>query len=230
VKTLEKIQKEAARDNWSHAYLLIGDGDTELSEIIEFLKASKKVLLADIVEVLPDETLGKKKEIKIEQIRNFVREISLSAHGPCRLGIIHGADLLNISSANAMLKTLEEPAKNVILVLTAKTGRIMPTIRSRCRIFRFGSDVPKEHLVAYAEIEKESLAKSFKRIEEVVAENQVTEYLDTIVDALRIQMVEKNDERLAKLIILAEEMRKRIKGNANPKLALENLIIEMRNK
>ncbi|MCR5164709.1 MAG: DNA polymerase III subunit delta' [Thermoguttaceae bacterium] len=55
-----------------------------------------------------------------------------------KIAIIDDADFLNIEGANSMLKTLEEPPKNSVLILLGTTAsRQLPTIRSRCQIIRF---------------------------------------------------------------------------------------------
>jgi DNA polymerase-3 subunit delta' len=58
-----------------------------------------------------------------------------AADGGWRVVIVDGADLMNASAANAVLKILEEPPKRaVLLLLSDNPGRLLPTIRSRCRI------------------------------------------------------------------------------------------------
>ncbi len=85
----------------------------------------------DFVEVAP---LEGKRDILIDQIREFCRQIQLTpSQRAGRYAIIRGADRLNIAAANALLKSLEEPPSRVILLLTAdQLVRIPPTIRSRC--------------------------------------------------------------------------------------------------
>ncbi len=75
------------------------------------------------------------KEIKVEQVREISEFLSLSAHrGGWRVVVIHPAELMNAAAANALLKTLEEPPPRVLLVLVAhQPGRLLPTVRSRCR-------------------------------------------------------------------------------------------------
>ncbi|WP_339726962.1 DNA polymerase III subunit delta' [uncultured Gimesia sp.] len=59
--------------------------------------------------------------------------------GNRRIAIIDDADKMNAESANALLKTLEEPAANYLMVLIAsELDAILPTIRSRCQLIRFG--------------------------------------------------------------------------------------------
>ncbi|RMF08215.1 MAG: DNA polymerase III subunit delta' [Alphaproteobacteria bacterium] len=57
-----------------------------------------------------------------------------SAEGGWRVAIIDSADALNRNAANALLKTLEEPpARSILLLVAHRPGRVLATIRSRCR-------------------------------------------------------------------------------------------------
>ncbi|MBI2584634.1 MAG: DNA polymerase III subunit delta' [Rhodospirillales bacterium] len=74
-------------------------------------------------------------EIVVPDIRAVVRFFKLTAgEGGWRVAIIDGADTMNPNAANALLKVLEEPPANSLLLLVAHNpGRLLPTIRSRCR-------------------------------------------------------------------------------------------------
>ncbi len=80
------------------------------------------------------------KEIKVEQVREISDFLGLSAHrGGWRCALIYPAELMNSAAANALLKTLEEPPPRVLLILVAhKPGRLLPTVRSRCRKIAVG--------------------------------------------------------------------------------------------
>jgi DNA polymerase-3 subunit delta' len=73
--------------------------------------------------------------IKIDQVRAVADLISLTTHrAGYRVLLLHPADALHPNAANALLKTLEEPPPNtLILLVTAYPARLLPTIRSRCR-------------------------------------------------------------------------------------------------
>lgn len=59
--------------------------------------------------------------------------------GNRRIAIIDDADKMNAESANALLKTLEEPSASYLMILIAsELDAILPTIRSRCQLIRFG--------------------------------------------------------------------------------------------
>ena len=73
-------------------------------------------------------------EIRIEDIRDVEEFMHLTAAGKKRVVIIDAADDMNSSAANALLKSLEEPPpETVILLLSHAPGKLLPTIRSRCR-------------------------------------------------------------------------------------------------
>ena len=76
-----------------------------------------------------------KTQIAVEDVRGIAKFMSLTpAEGGWRVVVVDGAEELNANSANALLKMLEEPPPRAILLLvTGAPGRLLPTIRSRCR-------------------------------------------------------------------------------------------------
>ena len=77
--------------------------------------------------------------LKIDTIREVRKEMGLKAfEGTRRIYLIPEADRMMPQAANALLKTLEEPSENVILILIATDlTTILPTIISRCQLVRF---------------------------------------------------------------------------------------------
>ncbi|MDE0521984.1 MAG: DNA polymerase III subunit delta' [Boseongicola sp.] len=76
--------------------------------------------------------------ITVDEIRRVNRFLGLTAaDGGCRVVIVDAADDMNLSAANALLKLLEEPPGSTVLILVShQPARLLPTIRSRCRIMR----------------------------------------------------------------------------------------------
>ena len=94
-----------------------------------------------------DSKLGKadakpSREIKIEQVRQAIAwSQQTSGRGRGKVLLLHPADALNATAANALLKTLEEPPGTLRLLLTsADPERLLPTVRSRCQRLRL--DLP----------------------------------------------------------------------------------------
>lgn len=75
------------------------------------------------------------KEIKIDQVRALSDFVNVSTHRQgMRVILLYPAEALNGASANALLKTLEEPPPNTIFLLVSDSiDRLLPTILSRCR-------------------------------------------------------------------------------------------------
>jgi len=77
------------------------------------------------------------KAIKVGQIRKLVEFVSLTrTRSPLRVIVINPAEAMNINAANSLLKTLEEPPENTLIILVSSIPYALPaTIRSRCQQF-----------------------------------------------------------------------------------------------
>jgi DNA polymerase-3 subunit delta' len=76
--------------------------------------------------------------IPVEEVRRTANFFGMSAGaGGWRVAIIDAADEMNVNAENALLKILEEPpARGLFLLVSHQPGRLLPTIRSRCRTLR----------------------------------------------------------------------------------------------
>ena len=77
-----------------------------------------------------------KKNISIEETRSAIEGLGIGSHrGGNRIILIYPLEMLRSDSANTLLKSLEEPPANTIFILLAnRVDRVLPTIRSRCRL------------------------------------------------------------------------------------------------
>ena len=113
----------------------------------DFRRVRPEALDAEDEEAAPeaDEASTKKatasktpsRDIRIEQVRSLATFMNVSTHrAGRRVVMLYPAEALNSASANALLKTLEEPPPDtVFLLVTHRLDRLLPTIRSRCRLF-----------------------------------------------------------------------------------------------
>jgi DNA polymerase III subunit delta' len=83
--------------------------------------------------------MAPKRVLKVDQMRAIEREANFRPfEGKARVFLVDDADKLNEPSANALLKTLEEPPPTAhIILITARPAMLLPTIRSRCQAIRF---------------------------------------------------------------------------------------------
>jgi DNA polymerase-3 subunit delta' len=103
------------------------------------------------------------KVIKIDQVREVVREIGSSPfEGRARVFVIDDAHELTEQAANALLKSLEEPApRSHVVLVTASPQALLPTVRSRCQLIRFGplpTALVEQHLQSAAGFAPEEAA------------------------------------------------------------------------
>ena len=96
-----------------------------------------------IIEKETDSKTGKiKSNITIEQIRRLKTFLNSTTtiQNSSKIVIVDSADYLNISSANSMLKILEEPKENTyIFLISNQISLLLPTIRSRCLKIKFNT-------------------------------------------------------------------------------------------
>ncbi|MHC5210093.1 MAG: DNA polymerase III subunit [Planctomycetota bacterium] len=107
------------------------------------------------------EGLGSKHEITVDQIRKRLipalglRPVQASGH----IVVIDGADTLNESAQNALLKTLEEPpAGSLLLLLCAHPEALLETVRSRCQLVRLAPLDPGAMRALHPDADEEVLA------------------------------------------------------------------------
>ncbi len=109
-----------------------------------------------------DKTKKLKSQITVDEVRKLKNFFALSsADGGRRVVIVDSADEMNVSAANALLKLLEEPpADTIILLISHQPSRLLPTIRSRCRELRFAPLGPDDmsNALAQAEVEADASA------------------------------------------------------------------------
>jgi DNA polymerase-3 subunit delta' len=95
----------------------------------------EQMLHPDLIVVMAE---NEGETLKIDQVRELQHTLSLAPYeARYRIALILRFEEANSSSANAMLKTLEEPPDHVVIILTAKSAEnLLPTIVSRCEVLR----------------------------------------------------------------------------------------------
>jgi DNA polymerase III subunit delta' len=104
----------------------------------------KQILWTDYPDV--GIVVAPKRVLYVTQMRQIEREANFRPfEGKARVFLIDDADKLNPSSANALLKVLEEPpSTSHIILITSRPAMLLETIRSRCQMIRFSPLSPKD--------------------------------------------------------------------------------------
>ena len=122
-------------------------------------------------------------EIIVDDVRRMIDFVHLTpARGGWRVVVVDSVDDMKGSAANALLKVLEEPpARTLLLLVSHAPGRLLPTIRSRCRklalpplpdpvlidlLGRYRPDLPAEDTVTLAKLAEGSIGRALDLAEE----------------------------------------------------------------
>jgi DNA polymerase-3 subunit delta' len=153
-RVLERFQRLVSTGRMGHAYLFVGPKDTgktetalTIAQLVNCEAAQAKPCFEcpscrkiangnhpDVMVMEEDEG-----SIKIEQIRFLVGRLQLKAYeAKTKVFIIRLVETMTLQAANSLLKTLEEPASNTLMILTtANPEANLDTIRSRCHLVKF---------------------------------------------------------------------------------------------
>ena len=142
---LKVLARARAEGRMPHAVLLTGNDGAVLARAAEQL-AAMHLGEADPL-AHPDcrvlRPAKKSRRIVIENVLDVVAALRLSSLTPRRVVIVNEPDRFLSESANAFLKTLEEPPPGTLIVLqTTHYYRVLPTILSRCLRFHVGGEAP----------------------------------------------------------------------------------------
>lgn len=191
----KKILMESLnKGNISHSYLFFGSKGIGKSTIAK--EFAKKILGVDSLESSPDyKYISKredKKDIIIEQIRKELIDDVYEAPISCdkKVYIIDDAELLNISAQNALLKTLEEPPRYVVIILISHNlSSFLPTIISRV------------NKISFSKLDNQLLKMYIKNNYNIEFKNEILRYIDgsiglavDIIDSNKLDILKKIDE------------------------------------
>ena len=143
-------------------YLLSGAQTTDSLDVAESNPTFQRIRAGGHGDMLILESTADNKTIKVEEARKISHFLHMTASETShRVVMIDSVDDMNPSSANAILKLLEEPPAHALLLLTSHApGKLLPTIRSRCRHVRMPvlSDARVEQVLQH-------VAPEFNRID-----------------------------------------------------------------
>lgn len=178
-KQREFLEQAQKRDLLSQAYLFVGPEDVgkfglavEFVGLINGIKDLEKIFLGQdpdvfLVEPIIEQKNGKirKKDISIEQFKEVTGKLGYYAYqSKFKILIVKEAQRMTQASSNSLLKLIEEPPKDLIVILVSDNEQqMLSTIKSRCQIIRFGLSGGKQiqkHLEEkFPNVERQFLAE-----------------------------------------------------------------------
>ena len=183
-KAVSFLQKSLERGSLAHAYLLVGPPhigkmalainistaiNCETSErpcgkcvACQRIAAGKHadVQVIELAQIAESGEGESKTKISVEQVDQILHSVNLAPfEGKYRVFIIDGVEFMSIGAANRLLKTIEEPVKNVIFILLTANESLVPlTIVSRCQrieLLPVTSEQIEKGLITYYQIDPE---------------------------------------------------------------------------
>jgi len=160
--------------------------------------------------------LKDKKEISIEQIREVIKLLSLQVPGKNeirRVIVINNAGLMTTEAQNALLKTLEEPPKGTVYILTSeRKNKVLPTIASRASVLELlpvSLIQTEEYFNGFSSIEVNRawvLAQGAPALIQSLLNDEQDELKESIEQAKKF-LLQKPYERLLELDALSKDKR-----------------------
>lgn len=147
-KNIQNFVAQAAKSKLSHAYLVIAEDEMSLTEIVNSMAA---IIFCDSHTACGACLACRKtmhgnhanlhyftataQDIKVATVQEIIADMTLTAtENAPSVYIIDGADRMNESAQNKLLKTLEDPKDNCIIILGATNeNSLLPTVKSRCK-------------------------------------------------------------------------------------------------
>lgn len=219
------LQKQIKTQKLSHAYLILMAAG-ERARIAEEIQTLLEVKPVDVF------LLESQEKIKIAEIRQLRRQLSLKPHSsPWKLAFILQGENLTPEASNCLLKTLEEPsAKSAIFLFAQEIDGLLPTIVSRCQRIKIYTAVqPKlEYLSLWQELKaSQTLKAKFNLANKMAEQANILEILDHWIIFLCSNLLKNaaTCETIKKIL----ETKKILQTNANPRLAIESLFLELEN-
>ena len=201
-KQWEFLKNKSALSQLSHAYLFTGaEGIGKKTFAIEFSEfLGCKFPDLKIISLKED-----KKEIDISQVREIQSFLAYKSYnGGYKIVIIDGAHLMNVEAQNCLLKTLEEPKGETLIILTSsKPDVLLPTIFSRCQTIKFFKNKDSKDSADKVDREKEILEKilpvlnstyanKFKYVKDIDFDKEdASEIVQVLQRYLRNQLLER---------------------------------------
>lgn len=259
---IEILENQIKNDKLSNAYIFESKNSSyNLDKALEFSKSifnkfgiSTKLEENSDFEIIEKD--DKEKNISIKDIRLLIKDMYLRpSNGKIKIYIIKDSENLSIESSNALLKSIEEAKDYIILIFTTNNVySLLKTIRSRCQIISFKSQIENEFVdrekLSYilSEIISGNFSfyyknKDFFSKAKDYKEELFVEILNFFNNLIKLKYYKNNAKENKKVLFYlrkienlpfdsidriirkAEQITKGFKNNANFDMAVENFLI-----
>lgn len=166
-----------------------------------------------------------KQSYNVKEIQELVDWNSKKpAYSSRKMAIIENAEELTVITQNKLLKTLEEPAENTIIVLlTSRVASLIDTVISRCKVYiKDSKTIINNNEIIDEFIKQKSFNKRLELIEEII-NNGSSELVIQIIKRITEKAINESDKEKLDLMLHFFELHR--KNKLNIRLTLESLAI-----
>ncbi len=203
---------------------------------------NKDQLLREVDKICKEKKINKfdvnflesEKQIGIPDIRNFQKNAYLKPFkSKEKLLVLFAVNGITIEAQNALLKILEEPPLNTIIILAVEnTDLILPTVLSRCKIIKLKDNKEtdeEKYLLLLESIKKAGIGERLKIAEKLSKEKEnILLILKELIEILRRDLICSPTKEKIKAIKAFQKTYAIIKTtNANRRLVIENLLLNL---
>lgn len=252
------IDSQLENNSLSNAYIIEGE---DILYNLTYAKDFAKKVFASFgintnLETNPDIEIIDKEIIDIKTIRSLIKDMVIRpVNNKIKIYIIHNAQNLRVEAANAMLKSLEELKSYSLIIFTVdNSGKIIPTIRSRCQIIALNTknsnididmdrlseifskvlsgdlDVyykEKDYLLSFKEDKKTLIEGLIKILSDIIDNKYLGENLLTSYGYNIESLTRLNLSSIERLLEKFEGILRSFRNNINFELSVENIFLNI---
>lgn len=252
------IDSQLENNSLSNAYIIEGE---DILYNLTYAKDFAKKVFASFgintnLETNPDIEIIDKEIIDIKTVRSLIKDMVIRpVNNKIKIYIIHNAQNLRVEAANAMLKSLEELKSYSLIIFTVdNSGKIIPTIRSRCQIIALNTknsnididmdrlseifskvlsgdlDVyykEKDYLLSFKEDKKTLIEGLIKILSDIIDNKYLGENLLTSYGYNIESLTRLNLSNIERLLEKFEGILRSFRNNINFELSVENIFLNI---
>ncbi len=252
------IDSQLENNSLSNAYIIEGE---DILYNLTYAKDFAKKVFASFgintnLETNPDIEIIDKEIIDIKTVRSLIKDMVIRpVNNKIKIYIIHNAQNLRVEAANAMLKSLEELKSYSLIIFTVdNSGKIIPTIRSRCQIIALNTknsnididmdrlseifskvlsgdlDVyykEKDYLLSFKEDKKSLIEGLIKILSDIIDNKYLGENLLTSYGYNIESLTRLNLSSIERLLEKFEGILRSFRNNINFELSVENIFLNI---
>lgn len=177
----------------------------------------------------PIQEINRDESLSIEQVRDFQHRLAYANPNQVIAYLITDIDKASLPAMHALLKILEEPPKNTLIILTTSgLNRVLKTIQSRCTIIQHQTENTIEDFSHFSDAVLSSYKNCIECAKEHKEYDSAKKLIEQLLEYYHSQLSKEQTNKLTKLNLLLQHALQDLDTATSPQLVLEHCFFEMR--